>query len=95
MPPGTSGDSVSVTEPDGGGATSAVGDEVATAEPFLFVAVTATATVEPTSLAESEYVVAVAPSIGAQLAPDALHRCHRKSYVARGPLQLPAVAVSV
>jgi hypothetical protein len=56
--------------------TTAVGDEFATAEPALFDAVTATATVEPTSFAESEYVVAVAPAIGAQFVPDAPHRCH-------------------
>jgi hypothetical protein len=77
---------------DGGAVTTAVGEEVATAEPFLFDAVTATAIVEPTSSAESEYVVAVAPSMGAQLAP---HRCHWIWKVACGPLQLPVVAVSV
>lgn len=77
---------------DGGAVTTAVGEEVATAEPFLFDAVTATAIVEPTSFAESEYVVAVAPSMGAQLAP---HRCHWNWNVACGPLQLPVVAVNV
>jgi hypothetical protein len=56
---------------DGGtiGATFAVGADVAVAKPTVFVAVTATTSVEPTSALVSLYVVAVAPATGMQLAP--------------------------
>jgi len=63
----------------GGGAgavTTAVGTDVELVEPALFVAVTATRNVVPTSACVSTYVCAVAPPIAAQLAPVASQRLH-------------------
>jgi hypothetical protein len=59
-----------------GGDTTPDGPEAAKAEPFLFVAVTTTRSVEPTSLELSRNVVPSAPPTGAQLLPAASQRSH-------------------
>jgi hypothetical protein len=56
--------------------TTAVALEMAVAEPSVFVAVTATRVVEPTSVAVGVYVCAVAPEIATQFAAVASQRCH-------------------
>src|SRR5579871_3372633 len=56
--------------------TTAVGLELAEAEPAPFDAVTTTSTVEPTSLETSVYVDAVAPAIGVQVVAVELQSCH-------------------
>lgn len=63
----------------GGGAEamSAVGFDTATAEPFLFVAVTSKRSVVPTSPVPSAYAVEVAPVIVLQPFPAASQRFHR------------------
>jgi hypothetical protein len=60
----------------GGGCTTAVAAEVAVPVPLLFLAVTTTRIVEPTSRLVRTYVVAVAPASDEQPEPLALHRCH-------------------
>lgn len=60
----------------GGGWTTAVGAEVAVPVPLVFVALTTTRIVEPTSRLVRAYVFAVAPASEAQELPLAEHRCH-------------------
>ena len=60
----------------GAGATTAVGSELALLEPALFVAVTTTRIVKPTSAASAVYVFDVAPLMLPQLLPLVSHRCH-------------------
>jgi hypothetical protein len=60
----------------GAGPMSAVGSETAADVPRLLEAVTTTSSVEPTSDATVRYVELMAPGIGEQPAPEALHRCH-------------------
>jgi hypothetical protein len=54
------------------------------AEPAVFVAVTATAIVEPTSAVTSVYVDAVCPPIGEQEFPEPLQRSHWYANVGAG-----------
>jgi hypothetical protein len=54
----------------------AVGSEIAYVVPFLFVAITATRSVEPRSAEGGEYVLAAAPVMPPQFAPCESHRCH-------------------
>ena len=75
--------------------TTAVAADVATALPFLFVAMTVTRTVEPTSVAVTACVALVSPVIAAQPAPPVSQRDHWYANVAVGPDQLPVVADSV
>ena len=80
----------------GPGVTTAVGADVASAEPARFVAVTVTVSVEPTSAAAATYFWPVAPAIELQLSPLESHLFHWYEYTAgRVPLQKPFVAVSV
>src|SRR6266540_396489 len=60
----------------GGGATATVGADAACAEPFLFVAVTTTRTVYPTSPDETPYVEPAASASDAHSLPAALQCCH-------------------
>ena len=60
----------------GAGATTDVGSELALLEPALFVAVTTTRIVEPTSAATAVYVSDVAPLMLPQLLPPVSQRCH-------------------
>jgi hypothetical protein len=61
-----------------------------------FVAETATRKVEPTSAEVTTYVVAVAPAMSAQFAPEASQRRHWNEYVIGSePVQVPCEAVSV
>jgi hypothetical protein len=57
-------------------AMSAVGSDVASVDPFLFVAVTATLNVLSSSPEVSRYVAAVAEEIGEQVAPAESHTSH-------------------
>jgi hypothetical protein len=57
-------------------ATTLVGADVAIVDPFLFVAVTATLRVEPTSPATSTYVGVAAPGTALHAAPELSHRFH-------------------
>jgi hypothetical protein len=57
-------------------ATMLVAADVAIVEPFLFVAVTATLSVEPTSPATSTYVEVAAPGTATHAAPELSHRFH-------------------
>src|SRR5690349_15478454 len=59
----------------GAGATTSVGSELALLEPALFVAVTTTRIVEPTSADTAVYVFDVAPLMLPQLLPFASQRC--------------------
>ena len=69
--------------------------EVAFADPAVFVAVTTTLIVEPTSPATNEYVCEVAPAIGTQFAPPASHRCHAYPNDGAGtPDHVPVEAVN-
>jgi hypothetical protein len=77
-----------------GPVTTAVGLDVATDEPFLFVAVTVTRIVEPTSPDASAYDAAPLPTAEHEL-PDESQRCHWKVYVGVGPAHVPTDAVSV
>ena len=75
---------------------TALGAEAAGSdEPTAFVAITVTSIVEPTSGAVSTYSVATAPSIGTQLAPEVVHRSHRRAYAAGEFVQDPTPAESV
>jgi hypothetical protein len=56
--------------------TTAVGPEVATADPFLFVAVTVTLNVCPTSPELTTLVWLVAEAMPVQAEPELSHRCH-------------------
>jgi len=76
------------------GPTTAVGFDVATADPFLFVAVTVTRIVEPTSPDVSPYDADPLPTAEHEL-PEVSQRCHWKVYVPVGPAQTPAEADSV
>jgi hypothetical protein len=60
--------------------TTAVGMEVAVADPAEFDAVTCIRIVAPTSLAESEYDACVAPPTSRQLPPLESHRFHWYAY---------------
>ena len=60
----------------GAAATTAVCAEPAEPEPTVFVAVTATLTVKPTSAELSVYVWAPAPTMSTQLAPALSQRRH-------------------
>ena len=53
-----------------------VGSDVATAEPFLLLAVTVTRSVAPMSFAPSSCVWLVAPATGEQAAPLEVQRAH-------------------
>ncbi len=55
--------------------TTAVGSEFAVAEPAVFVAVTATRSVWPTSADASVYAAVVAPAIAVQAPPPLSQRC--------------------
>jgi hypothetical protein len=56
--------------------TVEVASEVAETDPALFVAVTATPSVVPTSAVTGVYVAPVAPVIAPQLFPPVLHETH-------------------
>ena len=56
----------------------AVAALVAFPDPLAFVAVTLTRIVPPTSLDVTRYVVAVAPEIPVQPAPETSQRCHAR-----------------
>jgi len=58
----------------GADATTPDGAEVATVEPFLFVAMTVTRNVFPTSVADSTNVTPLAPEIGEHAPPPASQR---------------------
>jgi hypothetical protein len=77
-----------------GPVTTAVGLDVATDEPFLFVAVTVTRIVAPASPDASVYDAVPLPTAEHEL-PDESQRCHWKVYVGVGPAQVPTDAVSV
>jgi hypothetical protein len=65
--------------PVGGGAgdvTTEVASDVATADPFLLVAVTTTRSVDPRSLVATVYVCRFAPGVGEQSRPLLLQRAH-------------------
>jgi hypothetical protein len=59
-----------------GAVTTAVGGDVATADPLRLLAVTMTRTVAPASAVEPVYVCAEAPVIARQLAPLESQRSH-------------------
>jgi len=73
-------------------ATTPVASEVAIAEPFLFVAVTATRSVDPASPVEGVYA-SDAPPIAEHADPPASHFSQRYAYVGLGPLHVPAAAL--
>jgi len=73
--------------------TTAVASEAAETLPEPFVAVTTTLMVEPTSAATGAYVPDVAPTMSAQLAPPASHRCHWKAKLVGAPSHEPVPAV--
>jgi hypothetical protein len=75
------------------GATTPVALEVAIAEPFLFVAVIATRSVEPASAVEDVYALDVAPPSAEHADPLASHFSQRYVYVGLGPLHVPAAAL--
>jgi hypothetical protein len=90
----------SLTCPSGpvgaGGATTAVGTDVAVPLPAWFDAFTAARRVCPTSADAALYCWLVAPAMSAQLAPLASHRCHWYAYaIGAVPVQVPVEAVSV
>jgi hypothetical protein len=85
---------VVVVCPEAPGPTVAVGLDVATAEPFLFVAVTVIRSVEPTSPDVSAYEADPLPTAEHEL-PDVSQRCHWRLYVAVGPAHVPTDALSV
>ena len=58
------------------GSTRPAAPDVADVDPAVFVAVTITRVVVPTSAGVSLYVVAVAPAMSAQFAPAVSHRRH-------------------
>ena len=60
-------------------ATTAVGTDVESVEPSVFVAVTVTRSVAPASMCLSTYVLAVAPLIFAQLPPSWSQRLQAKA----------------
>lgn len=68
---------VVVVCPEAPGPTTPVGFDVATEDPFLFVAVTVTRIVEPTSPDESPYDAAPLPTPEHEL-PEVSQRCHWK-----------------
>ena len=85
-------------QPPAGGAarTTALGTDVALAEPSLFVAVTRIRIVLPTSGRLSTYVLWFAPPIAEQLPPLASQRRQEYVYVIGSvPLHVPLPAVSV
>jgi hypothetical protein len=61
---------------EGGAVTTAVGDDVAAADPLRLLDVTMTRTVAPVSAAETLYVCAEAPVTARQLAPLESQRSH-------------------
>jgi hypothetical protein len=75
-------------------ATTAVWEEVATAEPPLFEAVTAIRIVKPTSLLERVYEELVAALTSLQEAPVVSQRRHWYEYDVGELLQVPADADS-
>jgi hypothetical protein len=74
--------------------TTAVGAEVATALPLLFVAVTSTRIVEPTSALVRVYFGAVAPTITTQFRPFVLQSNQRRVKLVGLRVQPPTVEVS-
>jgi hypothetical protein len=78
----------------GVGPTTPNASETAAPDPFLFVAVTTRRSVEPTSLPLNVYVEPTAPAIAEHSPPALLQRSHWLVYVAEGPLQSPASAVT-
>src|SRR4051812_10537855 len=76
-------------------ATTSVAVEVADADPAVFVALTTTRIVCPTSLARRRYVGSSAPSISMQAAPDALQSSHWYVNDVGLPDQVPVAAESV
>ena len=56
--------------------TTAVGADVAEADPAELLAVTSTRIVEPTSALTTPYVLLVAPAMSTQLPPPLSHRRH-------------------
>jgi hypothetical protein len=78
----------------GAGATAAVALEVATDDPALFDAVTATRSAEPTSPTAGTYEELTAPARDAQLLPEPSQRSHWYAYELTPPLQLPVLALS-
>src|SRR5262249_26222818 len=78
------------------GETTAVGAESAKLAPALFVAVTPTRTVLPTSTDASVYVLPLAPMMSAQLPPLESQRRHwYENVIGCVPDQVPGFAVSV
>src|SRR5579884_308026 len=77
-------------------ATAAVAPEVAEAVPALFVAVTATRSVELRSASATVYCAAVAVGMSTQLPPESSQRCHWYENVLVGiPVQPPVEAWTV
>ena len=60
----------------GWGAMTAVCEEVEGVDPPLLLAVTTTRTVWPTSVPVRAWLLAVAPEMLVQLAPEVLQSCH-------------------
>jgi hypothetical protein len=75
--------------------TTAVAPDVATADPFLFVAVTVTRNVCPTSAELSTYALFAADVIAEHAAPELSQRCHWNPKVGLGPDQTPGSAEGV
>lgn len=75
--------------------TTAVGAEVATELPLLFVAVTSTRIVKPTSAPTKMYFAAVAPTMTTQWAPFASQSNQRRAKLVGLRVQPPTVDVNV
>ena len=74
--------------------TTAVAPDVPDAEPAVFVAVSTTLSVWPTSALVTVYVLLVAPEIATQFAPFESHCCHWYVCVAGEPENVPSCSVS-
>ena len=77
----------------GRAATTAVGRLAALADPEAFAAVTATASLDPTSAVPIAYVDDVAPGIATQSAPSESHRGQLQPKLVGEPDQVPGSAV--